>query len=169
MARAAMDGAELESYFAAMEGLADADLEPLAAHIEAGYSLDHDENGHGIAHFLMMAIKGEGPVQLKALRNTPDRRKHSDRMAEYFRNLEIGIWIEKRLAENPKLKLKTAEADAAKHFGVGTTLAGVALRDLRRQLAGDYAGFPIIDAVTLCQEFPDIKIGSPRPKRRVRA
>lgn len=142
----------------------DGDLEPLAAYLRAGYVIDGE-----IANRLLWAIEGEHwPVRLEARRTNKDRTAHSVRQARYYRDLEIGIWIETRLRANAQLKRADAITDGAKEFAVGKTLAAKALAMVQNQLAGNYGGYEFADLVTLSAAFPDDDVENPRPKRRVR-
>lgn len=147
----------------AQDGLFDADLQPLLDYIRSGFVIDHN-----LAAQIGMAIEKVGPSYITAHRATLGNQPYSKITAIYARNLEIGHFIERRLRENQSLKYKDAVEDAAAEFGIGITAAKSALRDLRRQLRGDFSGFPHVDLVKLQQMFPNIASERSQPTRRVR-
>jgi hypothetical protein len=149
----------------AIEAFLDGDPKPLADWIDAGFVITD-----AMRHHLTAALRGVGPVKVDLQRTGLDRQPHSEKMGRYFRDVSIGVWIERHLRDDPKLKYKDAVADAARHFGVGKEVARIALANVRRQLRGDVTGFPIVDLVSLSEAVgQDAPAGeNPAPKRRVR-
>lgn len=153
-----------DEYWRAIEAFEDGNPAPLGDYLGKGYRLTYQ-----MAHRLRQAIAGGGPVKLVLEQVAPDRQAHSSKLARYYRNIEIGAWIEKRLRADSSLKYGDAVDDAAKHFGIGKETAKRALSDLRRQLQGDFEGFPNRDPVAIAEHFPEYWKGeNPVPKRRVR-
>lgn len=129
--------------------LQDGDLSPLRDYLLAGGL------GRGALPLMLAnAVDGLGPVRLRTERMTPDRGLNSDHEARYYRDLEIGVWIEKRRRQFPDESKKVSNSLAAEHFSVGDSTVRKAHKNLLRQLAGDYSGFQVVDLVALNEAFP---------------
>lgn len=115
-------------------GLVDGDLMPLAEYFRAGYT----KIDSSLCIELADMIGGgddDMPYRLVAISRTKRPGTYSQRMQESFRQMMIGVWVERELRSSPRGAYEGIIDEARDRFSAGKTAVTKAHREVRRRLA----------------------------------